>query len=331
MAHPDLVLVRTPMRLSFLGGGSDLPLYTDSGSSGCVLSAAIDCYSYVLVKRRHDQHLVVHYNDIERVTDIAELDNSYVREALRSLGFRRGLEIVSMGDLSYDFCGLGGSSSFLISLLSCLHRLKGEDLNPSSLAEEAFQLETDVLGKKIGRQDHYAVAFGGCARLIFIPEGTVLRHPIYIPEGIEDKLLLLYVGRRKCREEEIFDEIHQPENRERSIKLYSVLADLAHKGNLYALRGYWHKAFELMNDSWIAKRGTAAAISNDKIENLMADCFDAGAKSGKLCGAGGGGCLLLWCPEGKKEVVDRLRKKIKRVQEVDFHFVKNGVQVILEL
>lgn len=335
---PELVLTRAPMRLSFLGGGSDLPLYVDGrGEWGCVLSATIDCWVYVVAKRRHDHRIVAHYQQIEQRQNIDELKNDHIREALKYAGwdpdFDGGIEIVSIGDVSLERSGLGGSSAFLVALLLALWRLQQRvaTADPErSLAEAAFRLETQYIGKQAGRQDHYAAAFGGFNRYDFMEDEAVVVTQMSrgsLDLVASDQLLLLSSGIDHVGGN-VFEDVHRRENRERNLKLYGFLADLARKGARLIEQGDMERAFALIGDSWLAKRGTSELVSPPFIDEIYRQVIAAGAHGGKVCGTGGGGAMLFWCPDGKAGVLERLHGKYK---EIGFHFTDRGVETLLEV
>lgn len=312
------------MRISFLGGGSDLPFYTSTGNVGCCVSATIDRYSYAMAKRRRDGRVVVHYQEIENVAKIGDLKNNYVRAALEHVGWKGGIEISLMADIGIRM-GLGGSGSFLVALLTAFYGLSGKGpLAPLNLAHLAFTLEAETLARQTGRQDHYAAAFGGCNRFDFLPSGETLQSSIPSPHGWEDRLLLLNTE-MEHQADLVFADM---EAREGNVHLYGIMADLARKGASYFKRGQTEKALGLIREAWIIKRGSSDLISNPQIERMYDDVMNAGARGGKVCGTGGGGCMLFWCPGGKAGILERLNGKYS---EVSFKFVDHGVQTLLEV
>lgn len=333
----SLVVVRVPLRVSFLGGGSDLPLFHENfGRAGCVLSCTINKYVYIVLNIR-DNKIIAKYSKTEEVESLDELKNEYVRETLKWVEWKGGIGVHSISNISLTSTGLGGSSAFLVGLLLALRALGASDTSSTrlqgvtsyNLAEEAFTIETGPLAKKIGRQDHYAVSLGGMNRLDFVPSsypyaGPVIQSPISFPDGLEDMLLMLYTGENSGGNE-IFTDIHA--NKESVLPLYNDLANLARKGVEYAHKGQWEKVFLLMNDAWALKKGTSGLISNPHIDRMHNEIIRAGAASAKLLGAGSGGLMLCYCPNGKYTVLRCLGNKY---QDLDFKFTKEGATIILE-
>lgn len=329
---PDIVLTQTPMRISFLGGGSDLPLFTESGNGpGCCVSATIDKYVAVLAKRRWDELIVCHYRITEQahIQEIEYLNNAYVREALKWVGWQDGIEITSMSDVPIDGAGLGGSSAFLIGMLKALYVLQGKLKLEEDLAEEAFRLETGPLGKQIGRQDHWAAAFGGFRRYDFLPGGEVQEVFLGDLSWASGRILLLHTGNPHAAES-VFADVHRPGNEERNLFLYSVLADLGRKGAFFAQKICWEKFFGLIEENWLAKKATSGLISNPEIEKMIADAKTAGAQQVKICGTGGGGHLLCYCPEGRDVVLERLEAAGEHPIDLPVEFANEWSRVLYQ-
>ena len=330
MSSSAIVIARAPLRVSFLGGGSALPIYLQSGGEGRVLSATIDKDVHVIVKRLQERKVVAHYTAIEIVSRASELKNNYIRATLEAVGIETGIEIVSMSDISMLHSGLGGSSAFLVALIAALEALEEPDIYGGfSLAQTAFRIETDILGKRIGAQDHYAAAYGGFNEFIFSRGETVFVKRLTMPPDIESKFLLIRIGRELQEpqtSDAIFEEIGNPSNSRRSLALCESLAKLAERGKRYIDRGDYDRAFGLMNDAWIAKRGLATAVSNKLIDTIYDEVIAAGAMAGKLCGAGGEGHMLFWCPKGRESVIERLQGSCLDATIVPFNFSLGGVE-----
>lgn len=332
---PDLVLSRVPLRISLLGGGSDYPLYTDTGRIGCVLLATINQYVYVICRRRHDHKILAHYSRREEVEDIEELRNEYIREALRFVGCRGGIEVSSQMDIGVRG-GLGGSAAFLVGLLQCLHALRVADdpgatclpLRPMALAREAFELESGPLGRKVGLQDHYAAAMGGLREYHFHPEGEVrVASEPAAPWFLAQRLLLLPVNDRGGDGDRILEDMHELERRPDVIEINQEIARLAFLGAHLAQAGDWHGCLSLIGQSWDLKCKTSKHISNAALDDIYSEVCEAGALGGKLCGVGGGGHFLFYCPDGKKRVLERLGGKYR---EIPFELVDEGATILLE-
>lgn len=328
----EMVISRAPMRVSFLGGGSDLPVYLESGGEGRVLSATIDKYVYVVAKWRADKKIVASYSTLETVSHVSELENDYLRATLETFQVEDGIEIASMSDVSIPHSGLGGSSAFLVAIVAALRKIgcvdRYADLS-QNLAQTAIRIEREILLRQGGIQDHYAAMYGGFNEFIFGPRGAVFVNPLTMPHDIKSKFLLIRINRQfqePQTSDAIFKEISDPEYRQRSLALGERLAGLAEKGKRYIDRGDYGRAFGLMRDAWLVKRGLAAAVSNGLVDAIHAEVIGAGATAGKLCGAGGEGHMLFWCPEGREAVIERLQGRLDAVTIVPFGFSEGGVE-----
>ena len=309
-----MIISQTPLRVSFFGGGTDFPdFYNKYG--GCVLSTAINKYVYVIVKDRFDNNIRVTYTKAELVKNVNDVKHDIVRECLKYTKIEGGIEVITIGDVPAG-TGLGSSSAVTVGLLKALHAYKGEETNAKQLAEEACHIEIDILKKPIGVQDQYASAFGGFRFYEFTKKGV--REFKISPNDLPEHLLLLYTG--ITRESSSILKV-QKKNVPKNTKILKQMKELVSKAI-----GYWNFG-ELLGESWGLKRQLAEDISNDKIEMWFAKASYAGATGGKVLGAGGGGFLLLYCPDGTKENV---RKALKLV-ELPFEFEPNGSKVMLNL
>ena len=324
----EMCVTRTPLRISFLGGGSDLPLYTDTGNVGKVVSATIDKYVYVWARRRQDDQINVRYRENEWVKDIGKLNNEYVREALKWVKWKGGIEICSSGDVLLTETGLGGSSAFLVGLLTALYDLKLDILySPFYVAEEAFRLETGPLGKKVGRQDHYAAAYGGL-RYYEFRGGENVSQTSFSVDGLRNhssNLLLIHTAQNRSDTKEIFSDIYDPENAERTLRSLHILSMLTNRGIESLAMEEYPSFFGLMDDAWEAKKGLSPRVSSLTIDDVRKKVMNAGAMAAKLLGAGGGGYILAWCPEGKEAVIKNLHGEF---EELPFSFVTHGAEVL---
>lgn len=321
-------MVRTPLRVSFLGGGSDYPFYADNGHIGCVLSGTIDHYVYALARRRRDGKILAHYSGREEVEQIEDLQNEYIRESLLWVGWEGGIEVSSQADIGAN-AGLGGSSAFLVALLRCLKVLQDDPWDdPIALAEEAFRLESGPLGRKVGRQDHYAAALGGLREYHFAPEGVRVMGEIVAPWFLEDKLLLLRVNGRQSYGEQILQALHDEERNGGVIELNYDIAHMAFLGAQLAMAGDWHGCLSFVGKSWEIKKRTSPHVSNPALDAIYDEVIAAGAHGGKICGMGGGGHFLFYCPDGKEKVLQGLGEKYR---DIPFRFADDGVTVMMKV
>lgn len=329
-AAPRLVVTRTPLRISFAGGGTDLAAFYDHGY-GAVLSAAIDRYIYVTVKRHGEvfnERIRVNYSKSETVQTIDEIENNIARECLRFLEIEPPIYISTVGDLPAS-TGLGGSSSFAVGLLNALHALRGERVSAGQLAEEASYIEIDVLKEPIGKQDQYAAAFGGLNYFCFKAGGSVTVEPQRMANGtlqrLFSQLMMFWTGHQRdtgaVLTEQKANTPHKMDAllrmREQATQLQDVLR--ANAGNT--------KAFgQILDEGWCLKRGLASLITTSEIDVWYQRARDAGAYGGKLCGAGGGGFLLFVVPAERQEAV---RRALSPLREVPIGAEAHGSQILL--
>ncbi len=320
-----MIVTRTPFRISFAGGGTDLRAFY-SVEQGAVTSTAIDKYMYVTVSRRFDRTLRVSYSRTEIVESVAEIAHPIVREALTHCEIQGQIEITSVADIQAG-TGVGSSSSFTVGLLAALHAFKGEYASPETLASEACEIEIKRLGEPIGKQDQYIAAYGGMKHIRFNPDETVFVDPIICSDTtrtrLRDNLLLLFTGRRRNA-----GDILRPQQEKTPERLDSLrqLRDLAFR-TADVLRGGDDIA-ELgciLHEGWMLKKRVNPGITDGEIDGFYERARRAGAVGGKLLGAGGGGFLLLYCEEANRE---RVRQALSELKEVKFDLEPEGAKIV---
>ena len=304
------VTTMTPLRVSFMGGGTDFPKYY-LGHGGLVVSAGIRSHVYVTVMRHSplfSERYRISYSETERKHDRDSIENAIVRGCLELLNIDEPLHISTSADVP-AMSGLGSSSSFTVGLLLALHTLSGEDLSAATLAEEACRVELDIIGKPIGKQDQYAAAFGGLNAFHFQSSDRVLVEPISadaLGTDIKDGLFLVWTGTQRKAEEILAD---QDKRTEINIQQLDAMKDLAGQflGELHDLSLTLPRLAALLNEGWAMKRRLSDSISNSEVEQFWDQLREAGAIGGKLLGAGGGGFMLAVVPpENRSEFVTRL-------------------------
>ncbi len=320
-------IIQTPLRVSLFGGGTDFPDYYQE-HGGCVLSSAIDKYIFVTIKKRFDNKLRIGWTRTEMVDTVDEIQHELIREALRLTGIQRGIEITTMGDIPSEGSGLGSSSTVTVGALHAMYAYKRELVLAERLAQEACYIERDILKNPIGVQDQYIAAYGGLRFIEFAPGGKVFTERIEpdarMMRSLNENLLLFFTGvTRKANG--ILSE--QKANIQRRIAVLGEIKDIAReargqlvKENIDALGPLFHK-------SWQLKKQLAAKISNGGFDDIYETARRAGATGGKISGAGGGGFLLLYCPNGKREAV---RNALRGLQELPFELGKDGSKVIFD-
>jgi D-glycero-alpha-D-manno-heptose-7-phosphate kinase len=317
LSNPTFVLTRTPLRVSFAGGGTDLAAFYDV-EYGSVLSTAINKYIYVTVKRHGDifnEAIRLNYSRSEQAQRIDEIENNIARECLKFLEVEPPIYISTVGDLPAS-TGLGGSSSFAVGLLNALHAYRGERVSAGQLAEEASYIEIDILKEPIGKQDQYAAAFGGLNLFCFKPGGDVTVEPVRLLNGtlksVFDQILMFWTGHQRDSSSVLSE---QKQNTPQ--KMESLLKMRQHAQQLQKLLGNGHcdlQAFgRLLDEGWRLKRQLASTITTNQIDRWYQLALGAGAVGGKLCGAGGGGFLLFIAPLERHEAVRRALPNLSAV------------------
>ena len=319
-----VIVVQTPLRVSFLGGGTDFEDFY-SQNTGAVLTSAIDKYVFVIVKERFDDMIYVNYSQKEKVGTLDELNHEIVREAMRITGVQKGVEITTLADVPSEGCGLGSSSSVTVGLLQALYAYKGEFKTANYLAEEACRLEIKVLGKPIGKQDQYIAAHGNMRFISFNGKGPQAEK-VALSNGAKarfnERLMLFYTGVTR-NSSTILEE--QKVNIDQRREVLDQLRQLAISGREALLKGSFDDLGEMLHESWELKKQLASAVTNPRIDDMYETACKAGAMGGKIAGAGGGGFLLLYCPNGNKENV---REALKDLRELPFSFEQDGSKVI---
>jgi D-glycero-alpha-D-manno-heptose-7-phosphate kinase len=322
-----MIITRTPFRISFVGGGTDIADFYRV-ERGAVVSTAINKYMYIVVNKRFDSTTRVGYSKTEIVKNVDEIQHPIVREALKLVGISDGIEIVSIADIPAG-TGLGSSSSFTVGLLNALYAYKGMLKSAEELARQATHLEIDILGEPIGKQDQYIAAYGGLRYIQFNPDETVFIEPIMYNKRNKDELnqnlLLLYTGDTR-RAASILEEQKSNMRRGNNVECLRKMRDLA-----LELRKHLNNndspdvLGEFLNKGWSLKKQLAGGISSPEIDGYYEKALNAGALGGKILGAGGGGFLLLYCPKGKQP---RIREVLKELTWTEFLLEPEGSKII---
>ncbi len=303
-----MIITRTPLRVSFAGGGTDLPSYYRAYGGGAVTSAAIDRYVHVLVNDKFDRSIRVAYSRTENVDRLDDLQHGLVREAMRMVGVHEALEVHTIADIPSEGTGLGSSSTLTVGLLNALYAYRGQLKDPAELAEQACQIEIERLNGTLGKQDQYIAAFGGVQYFDFHPDGSVRVSPIPLSsadrEALSDRLSLFYTGITRRAEGILQDQSARTETNRDALARMRELAGTARSA---IVQRDWERLGAVLDEGWQLKRGLSGSISNDEIDRWYAAAREAGAWGGKITGAGGGGFLLLFHPpERSRQIADAL-------------------------
>ncbi|MDP9315396.1 MAG: GHMP kinase [Chloroflexota bacterium] len=322
-----MIISRTPLRISFAGGGSDLRAFY-AHEPGAVLSTTIDKYIYITVNPKFDRQIRASYAITEIVDHVADLQHELIREGLRVVGIDGGIEITSISDVPSRGTGLGSSSSYTVGLLHALYAHKGRYVGAARLASEACAIEIERCAKPIGKQDQYIAAFGGLQLIQFNPDESVFVNPIVCradtKRRLEQRLLLLYTGLARSADDLLAEQqsnTSQAKTRDALRSMTRLAFDLR-----TALCADDVDSFgEMLHEGWLLKRGLASGITSSVIDDWYAAARRVGARGGKLLGAGGGGFLLLDAPPDQHAAICAA---LPQLRPVPFGFEPQGSKII---
>jgi D-glycero-alpha-D-manno-heptose-7-phosphate kinase len=309
-----VIITRTPLRISFAGGGTDLPSFYRTHEGGAVTSAAIDRYVHVLVNDKFDRSIRVAYSRTENVDKLDDLQHGLVREAMRLTGVSESLEVHTIADIPSEGTGLGSSSTLTVGLLNALYAHRGVLKDPAELAQEACRIEIDILGGTLGKQDQYIAAFGGLQYFEFHADDSVRAYPIPLTraerEELSGHLSLFYTGITRQAETILKDQTSRTtQNRTSLLKLRTLAGDARNA----LVQHDWTRLGAILDDGWNLKRSLAPGVSSAGIDELYARAKSAGAWGGKITGAGGGGFLLVVHPPGQSHEIARALSPMERL------------------
>lgn len=321
-----MIVSKTPLRISFVGGGSDLPSFYEKVPGG-VISTTIDKYVYIVVHPSFNENNRIQYSIFEETKNVEEIKNTRIRECMKMTGVVKGVEIHSLSEVPTR-TGLGGSSSFTIGLLNALYAYKGKLVSAERLAKEACEIEIDVLKEPIGKQDQYIAAYGGLNHIQFFQDGDVFVNPLLLNPGFKkqlvNNLLLFYTGITRSASEILSEQsfnMGQNEIFEKMKRMVTLTEELKKNLNENSVINFG----EMLNENWRFKKMMAGRISNAVLDEYYSRSLNLGATGGKILGAGGGGFLLLYCEPEKQEGV---RKGLADLKELHFNFASEGSKII---
>lgn len=322
-----VVVSQTPLRMSFFGGGTDFKDYYEK-YGGLVISACINKYIYFIVNTRADDNIVLNYDEREAVSEVNQIKHNIFREVLKLLDITKGIEITTLSDITSQGSGLGSSSAFTVGLLNALFKYKGIKKQPYELAELACKVEIDILGNPIGKQDQYAVAFGGLKKYYFNRDETVTVENMLINnqqrEIFNKNIVLFNTGITRSSSDILSEQKVQIGS---NIDHLHTIKRIAESSEVHINNLDFEKLGDLLNISWNNKRLLANRISNSEIDEIYEAGKKAGAFGGKLLGAGGGGFFLFLCSTEKQE---ELKKSLISYEVLPVKFSEFGTRIIFE-
>lgn len=321
-----MIITRAPFRVSFCGGGSDLPSFYEK-YGGCVLGTTIRKYMYITIQNYFfKDRIMLKYSQTEEVSSYEEIEHRICKQCLKDFGLM-GVEITSIADIPAG-TGLGSSSSFTVALLHLLHTYKGEYISKYDLAKEACDVEINRLGDPIGKQDQFAAAFGGLNYYEFMPNGTVNVEPIIMSgdsyNKLENNILMFYLGGTHSASAILKEQssnvkaVDKAQVQKKMCEITKVLKSELQNNNVDAMG-------ELLHENWMLKKTLASGITNPVIDETYELAMKAGATGGKLLGAGGAGFMIFYVPEEKQADV---RKALSHLREMEFKMDNSGSSII---
>jgi len=326
-----MIIARAPLRISICGGGTDLPFYS-SKFGGSLVTAAINKYIYVLIeKREFAKEFLIRYSKNEVVKEVKDIEHARIKAALELLNITDPLEIISISEVPSN-SGLGSSSVFTVALLKALHAHKREEIAIKRLAEEAAEIEMKILKEPIGKQDHYAAAFGGVINLEIDKNGNVETSPLNISystlEELEMNLLMFGTGINRSASEVILDQKKATESDQEKMKQMHIIKEIGLECKKCLEEGDALKFGKWLNVHWETKKKFGRKMSSDEIDRYYQIGLENGGVGGKLIGAGGGGFLLFYCDKNKKVLREALFKE--GLSELPFRFEMDGCKIIYQ-
>lgn len=311
-----MIISKTPFRMSYVGGGSDLPSYYKK-YEGAVISSSVNKFVYVMVKPRFEKGIRLSYSKTENVSDRTEIEHPLVRNALSLLEVDDDIEIVSAADIPSSGTGMGSSSSFSVGLLKALSFYKGVTLTDYDVAEMACHLEIELCGNPIGKQDQFAAAFGGLKVYKFNKDDSVSLEVVNCDQQTIDKLnhetIAFYIGGARNANTILKQQSADLNERDKARGM-TKMVDLVWKMKEELESQSTENFGEILHENWEIKRSLSNGISNNHVDEIYTTAMDCGSTGGKLLGAGGGGFMIFHAPsEGiKKKIVNSL-SKLRRI------------------
>ncbi len=320
-----MIITRTPFRVSFVGGGSDMAEFYNK-STGAVLSVTVNKYMYISSHNFFEKEQIrLKYSQTENVSDVVDIQHP-IFKAILSQKNLKGIEISSNADIPAG-TGLGSSSSFTVGLLNNLYARKGEYVSKENLASEACRFEIDVLGQPIGKQDQYAAAYGGLNLIEFSPKGVVV-NPLHIKKEVYKKLqnnLFLYYTEKKRDSSSILKSQVKNIQKEDKYNNLKEMVELVSEARETLYTGKLNDFGRILHKNWKLKQSLSDGISNSHINKIYEKGLANGALGGKLLGAGGGGFLMFYC---EKENHSHFEEAMKPLVSHPFRFDNEGTKII---
>ncbi len=322
-----MIISRTPLRISFAGGGTDLRAFYEV-EQGIILGATISKYIYIAVNQPIDDTIKISYWKTEIVDSVKNIEHAIVREALKTLGLSSNIEVACISDVPPG-TGLGSSGSFTVGLLNALYAYKSIPISKEALAIEACSIEINRLGAPVGKQDQYIAAFGGLQYIQFNLDETVSLDPIICSEDtrkkLDENLMLFYTGHSRSAYSILLKQRAKTKNPNEFRILKEIKRIAEEMRRLLAEEGDLKEFGQLLHEEWVYKKKLIDGISNESIDRYYDKALAAGATGGKITGAGGGGFLMIYC---EKDNQGKVSQALQELKEVKFTFETKGTTII---
>lgn len=323
-----MIISQTPLRISFVGGGTDMSSFYNQ-TPGMVISTAIDKYLFVIVNERFDDKIYINYMKKEIVDSVNEIEHELVRETMKMTGVEKGIEITMLADIPSTGSGLGSSSTLTVGLLNALYNYKGKQVSAEQLAREACAIEIDILNKPIGKQDQYIAAYGGINKFIFNSDGSVDVKSLDLTRDnrikIGSNLLLHFTNITRKADSILFD---QKNNTDNNILMLNNLVELVNKLENELIYENWDAIGFLLKENWNIKKKLAKGITIPEIDQMVEHAMQGGALGVKIAGAGGGGFLLSYVPRNEQ---DKFRSSMRQYIELPFMLDPFGSRIVYNM
>jgi len=324
-----MIISKTPLRISFCGGGSDIPAFYERKGYGAVISTTIDKFVYIALHKFFEDKFVLKYSETEITMDVISIKHPLIRECLLHTNTKEYLEIASFSDIPANGSGLGSSSTFSVGLINALMAQSGKMASAEICANGASQVEIYKLQDPIGKQDQYAAAYGGLNYIRFNADGSVHVDPIILTKEkyheLSNCLMMFYTGITRKASTILTNQKNNITNSEEHFQRLSIIRDQADQLRIELSNGNIRSVGTLMNEGWNLKKKMSLDISNSHLDEIYSRAISAGAIGGKLLGAGGGGFFLFYCePEHQKKLIDSLSD----LRHIDFQLEQQGTRII---
>jgi D-glycero-alpha-D-manno-heptose-7-phosphate kinase len=322
-----MILSKTPLRMSFVGGGSDMEAYYKR-NEGAVISTSIDKYMYITVSKKFSGDIRLSYSKTEQVDNVNEISHPLVRESLSFLKINAGVEITSTADIPSQGSGLGSSSSYTVGLLNALHTLQKKTISKMDLAEIACHIEIERCKEPIGKQDQYAAAVGGLNFIKFKNDGAVIVENIECSDStrntFEESILIFYTGRTRKASHLLAKQRDNLEDKSKRLMMDNMVR-MAYQMKNYLEKDNVDSIGNLLHENWLLKKEITKGISNSQIDEWYMRAIKAGASGGKLLGAGNGGFLMFMAdPNDHMNII----KSLSDLRNIQFSFDQSGSTIV---